>query len=182
VQIQPVTEDIAESLGLADAKRRAGLRSAGRRTGEEAAGVEAGDVITGRRPKPSVASPKELARLIGNMEPGKVGRRLAVWRDGKTEKVTVKLGDAARCRQAGEGRAPAPADANALEDLGLTVTRAEDGKGVVVTDVDPDSEAATRGIQPGDVITAVNSKEVGERRRGHRGGRRGCRRPAARRC
>ena len=39
-------------------------------------------------------------------------------------------------------------------------TRAEDGKGLVVTDVDPDSDAAERGIQAGDVITAINSVEV----------------------
>ncbi|WP_348527232.1 PDZ domain-containing protein, partial [Mesorhizobium sp.] len=42
----------------------------------------------------------------------------------------------------------------------LTVTKAENGKGLVVTDVDPDSDAADRGIQPGDVITSINSNEV----------------------
>ncbi|TGV73152.1 PDZ domain-containing protein, partial [Mesorhizobium sp. M00.F.Ca.ET.149.01.1.1] len=47
-----------------------------------------------------------------------------------------------------------------LGDLGLTVTKAENGKGLVVTDVDPDSDAADRGIQPGDVITSINSNEV----------------------
>ena len=47
-----------------------------------------------------------------------------------------------------------------LADLGLTVTKSENGKGLVVTDVDPDSDAADRGIQPGDVITSVNSTEV----------------------
>jgi serine protease Do len=44
----------------------------------------------------------------------------------------------------------------------LTVTRAEDGKGLVVTDVDPDSEAADRGIQAGDVITSINSVAVND--------------------
>ena len=37
---------------------------------------------------------------------------------------------------------------------------AEDGKGIVVTDVDPDSDAAERGLQAGDVICRVNSQEV----------------------
>ncbi|WP_292377378.1 PDZ domain-containing protein, partial [Mesorhizobium sp.] len=54
----------------------------------------------------------------------------------------------------------APAKPDTLADLGLTVTKSENGKGLVVTDVDPDSAAADRGIQPGDVITAVNSAEV----------------------
>jgi serine protease Do len=42
----------------------------------------------------------------------------------------------------------------------MTVTKADNGKGLVVTDVDPDSTAADRGIQPGDVITSINSNEV----------------------
>ena len=32
----------------------------------------------------------------------------------------------------------------------------------MITDVDPDSDAADRGIQPGDVITSVNSREVAD--------------------
>ena len=54
----------------------------------------------------------------------------------------------------------APAQADQLADLGLTVTPADDGKGLVVTDVDPDSDAAERGLQAGDVIINVNSKPV----------------------
>ncbi|MGT2466397.1 PDZ domain-containing protein [Mesorhizobium atlanticum] len=55
--------------------------------------------------------------------------------------------------------APA-AKPDTLTALGLTVTKAEKGKGLVVTDVDPDSAAADRGIQPGDVITSINSAAV----------------------
>ena len=42
----------------------------------------------------------------------------------------------------------------------MTVSPADDGKGIVVTDVDPDGDAADRGIQAGDVIVSVNSKQV----------------------
>ncbi|TPM26166.1 PDZ domain-containing protein [Mesorhizobium sp. B2-2-2] len=55
---------------------------------------------------------------------------------------------------------PAPAKADALADLGLTIAKSDDGNGLVVTDVDPNSDAADRGIQPGDVITAVSSAKV----------------------
>jgi serine protease Do len=159
VQIQPVTKDIAESLGLADDKGV--LVSEAQADGPaKAAGVVAGDVITAVDGR-AVASPKELARLIGNIQPGK-SVEVSLWRNGKAEKVSVKLGELPGADKQAKVEQPAPpTDANALEDLGLTVTRAEDGKGVVVTAVDPDSEAATRGIQPGDVIVAVNSKEVG---------------------
>src|SRR5690606_2812627 len=52
------------------------------------------------------------------------------------------------------------AEPTVLEDFGLTLTPADDGKGMVVTAVDPGSDAADRGIQAGDVIVAVNSSEV----------------------
>ncbi|MGD9915706.1 MAG: Do family serine endopeptidase [Rhizobiaceae bacterium] len=158
VEIQPVNKDIAESLGLASEK---GALVSGLQDDSPAlkAGIKAGDVITGVDGK-EVSSPKELARLIGGIQPGK-SVKVGVWRDGKAETVMVDLGTLPGSdKKAAAVEQPAPADANLLEDLGLTVTRADDGKGVVVTDVDPESAAAERGIQAGDVITSVNSKAV----------------------
>ncbi|TIT51572.1 MAG: PDZ domain-containing protein, partial [Mesorhizobium sp.] len=122
--------------------------------------ISVGDVITQVDGK-DVASPKELARLIGAYQPGKPVD-VTVWRDGKSETVKVDLGTLpSGDKQASADQQPsAPPKADTLADLGLTVTRSDDGKGLVVTDVDPDSDAADRGIQPGDVITSVNSTEV----------------------
>jgi serine protease Do len=50
--------------------------------------------------------------------------------------------------------------ANTLDKFGLTVQPSDNGKGLVVTDVDPNGDAADSGIQAGDVIVAVNSKDV----------------------
>ena len=47
-----------------------------------------------------------------------------------------------------------------LDDYGITVTPSDDGKGLVVTNVDPDSDAAEKGIRPGDVIMLANNREV----------------------
>ena len=55
---------------------------------------------------------------------------------------------------AGDG----PTQPASLDDFGLTVAPAEDGRGVVVTDVDPTAHAAERGLQAGDVILSVNGK------------------------
>ena len=125
------------------------------------AGITAGDVITQVDGK-DVASPKELARLIGAYSPGK-SVDVTVWRDGKSQTIKVDLGklpSTDKQASADQQQPAAPAKPDTLADLGLTVTKSENGKGLVVTDVDPDSDAADRGIQPGDVITSVNSTEV----------------------
>jgi serine protease Do len=162
VQIQPVTKDIADSLGLSDTKGALVAQAEGDNSPARNVGIKAGDVITAVNGK-AVDSPKELARIIGEQSPGK-SVSVAVWRNGKTQTYDVTL-----------GKMPAPdqmasADDNSdngsshsadtLADLGLTVTPSDDGKGLVVTDVDSNSDAADRGIQAGDVIVAVNSKPV----------------------
>ncbi len=120
----------------------------------------AGDVITAVDGK-EVASPKELARIIGGIAPGKAVD-VTVWRNGKSETIKVDLGElpGAEKQAALQDDSKAPAQADQLADLGLTVAPSDDGKGVVVTDVDPSSDAAERGLQAGDVITNVNSKPV----------------------
>jgi len=161
VEIQPVTSDIAESLGLKSGK--GALVSSAQDAGPgKKAGIAAGDVITQVDGK-DIDSPKELARTIGGYSPGK-SVDVTVWRNGKNETVKVDLGtlpasDKQASNDDGKQQAPA-AKADTLADLGLTVTKAEKGKGLVVTDVDPDSDAADRGIQPGDVITSINSNDV----------------------
>jgi serine protease Do len=106
-----------------------------------------------------VASPRELARHIAGVMPGK-DVSITVWRDGKTQDFSVKLGEMPGDKQQASLDQSEPETPGTLDDLGLTVTKADDGKGLVVTDVDPDSDAADRGIQPGDVITQVNSRDV----------------------
>jgi serine protease Do len=160
VQIQPVTKDIADSLGL-DAAKGAIVSEAQADGPALKAGIKAGDVITAVDGK-SVASPRELARMIGGIAPGKPVE-VTVWRGGKAETMTLSLGtlpNADKQASADDQSAPSQAEPSSLADLGLTVSPAEDGKGLVVTDVDPDSDAADRGIQAGDIITSVNSAAV----------------------
>jgi serine protease Do len=160
VEIQPVTADIAESLGLASEKG-ALVASAQDDSPAKKAGVVPGDVITQVDGK-DVASPKELARLIAGETPGKAVD-LTVWRNGKSETIKMDLGTLPgtdKQASAGGQQETSPAQPGSLDDLGLTVTKSDDGKGLVVTDVDRDSAASDRGIQAGDVIVAVNSVEV----------------------
>jgi serine protease Do len=159
VQIQPVSKDIADSIGLTDAKG-AIVSEAQADSPALKAGVKSGDVITAVDGKP-IASPRELARRIGGVAPG-TDVELTLWRDGKSETVKLTLGSLPdeQKQAAADDKDQQQAEPTSLSDLGLTVTPSEDGKGLVVTDVDPESDAADRGIQAGDVITMVNTKEI----------------------
>jgi serine protease Do len=161
VEIQPVTEEIAESIGLSNEKGALVANSQDNGPAKKA-GLKAGDVITAVDGT-AVDSPKELARIIANLEPGK-SVDVTLWRDGKSEVVKVSLGELPdadkRASLDAEDQEPTATDTETLANLGLTVTEAEDGKGLVVTDVTPDGDAAERGLQAGDVIVSVNSAEV----------------------
>ncbi|PWW02235.1 serine protease Do [Hoeflea marina] len=162
VQIQPVTKDIAESLGLAEAT--GALVTAPQDDAPAAkAGIKAGDVVTAVNGD-TVKDPRDLAKRIAAFNPGE-SVDVTVWRDGKSSDVKVDLGSlpaemaAATPDQPAEPDAPAAADTT-LDRFGLTVTPAEDGNGLVITDVATDSAAEDRGLQAGDVILAVNNEEV----------------------
>jgi serine protease Do len=158
VQIQDVNADIAESLGLETASG-ALVSEAQPGSPAQASGVKSGDVIVAVDGN-DVKSPRELARMIGNLDPGKAVE-LTVWRNGKSETVSVELGEMPGTDQMAAAQdTEMPADGDTLEGFGLTVTPAEDGVGLVVTDVSPDGEAAARGIQAGDVIVSINSQDI----------------------
>ena len=88
VQIQPVTDDIAESLGLSE---DAGALVSEPQNGSpaEKAGIKAGDVITGVDGE-TVKSPRELARKIAGMDPGKTAE-VTIWRNGATQQLDIEL-------------------------------------------------------------------------------------------
>lgn len=162
VQIQPVTKDIAESLGL-EQDSGALVASAQDDSPAAASGIKAGDVVIAVDGK-KVASPRELARLIAGYSPDK-NVSVTVWRNGASKDVDVKLGslpseDKLAAAEPSDQGAEQPEEGASLADFGLTVTTGEDGNGLVVTDVQSGSAAEEHGIQPGDKILAVNSREV----------------------
>jgi serine protease Do len=163
VQIQPVTKDIAESVGLSEASGALVVSPQDGSPGQKA-GIKNGDVVTAVNGE-TVKDPRDLARRIAAMTPGsKV--EVSLWRDGKAQPLTVELGTlpAEQKEAATDEDKPAetqkPASEKALADLGLTVGPSDDGKGVAITTVDPDSDAADRGIKEGETITSVNNQEV----------------------
>ncbi|CAN7646113.1 Do family serine endopeptidase [Rhizobium sp. LjRoot30] len=164
VEIQQVNKDIAESLGLSEASGALVTRPQEDSPGLKA-GIQKGDVITAVNGE-TVKDPRDLARRIGAIAPGaKV--EISLWREGKAQSVTVELGSLPNDQKqasAEDAQKPAEDDATSAEKslaaLGLTVAPAEDGKGVTIVSVDPDSDAADKGLKQGEKITSVNNKEV----------------------
>jgi serine protease Do len=163
VQIQTVTPEIADSLGL---KKSQGALVAEPQPNSPAAkaGIKAGDVITQVNGEP-VKDSRELAKKIGAMQPGsKVN--LTMLQNGSEKTVTVDLGTLPNTKEA--RATPNNENGNSAVDmgkLGLTLApasrvRGAGDKGVVVTGVDSSGVAAEHGFSQGDVIVSVNGKEV----------------------
>jgi serine protease Do len=166
VQIQPVTPEIAESLGLK--KAEGALVAEPQANGPAAkAGIESGDVITAVNGE-TVKDARELARTIGGLAPGKAVK-LNVLHKGQDKVIDLTLGQLPNAQEAkadtDNGDKSGPTRGTDVPKLGLTLAPANSvagaGKdGVVVTQVDPKSAAADRGFKEGDVILEVGGKTV----------------------
>jgi serine protease Do len=161
VQVQAVTPDIAQALGMK--KARGALVDESQPDSPAAkAGIVAGDVITSVNGK-DVKDSRELARQIAAEAPGtKVS--VAVLHDGGEKTVSMTLGTLPNEQEA-KAEAESPSNSANAPRLGLTLAPAAevDGVGhqcVAVTAVDPDGPAAQHGIQSGDVILDVAGKAV----------------------
>jgi len=156
VQIQPVSKELADSVGLAEAK--GAIVAEAMDDGPAAhAGIKVGDVILSVNDH-LVADSRDLARTIAMISPNEEAV-LGVWRDGKKIDITITIA-AMPDSIAGGGTEGEQAEPESLADYGLTVTPADDGNGAVVTNVDPDSDASDKGIRPGDIIRRVNNATV----------------------
>ena len=161
VQIQPVTSDIADSLGL---KKAAGAMVDEPQSGSPAAkaGIKSGDVITAVNGV-QVKDARELARTIGMMAPD-TSIKLDVVRDGEPRSITATLAEVPNEQQAKTDNDSAQ-PTSGVPHLGLQVAPASEvsgagDKGVVITAVEPDGPAAEQGFRSGNIILEVGGKPV----------------------
>ncbi|WP_119274912.1 Do family serine endopeptidase [Taklimakanibacter deserti] len=158
VQIQPVTDDIAEGLGLTE-KKGALVADVTEKSPALAAGIKTGDTIV-KVGSDEVSDPRDLAKKVARYTPGK-SVEVTIVRDGKTMQIPVELGKMPGDDQAANTK-PSEPERTGLAELGVRLAPAEDGAGVKVIDVKPGSSADQRGIRPGDVILEVAGREVHE--------------------
>jgi serine protease Do len=160
VRIQPVTEEIAESLGLADAKG-AIVSDVTEDSPALEAGIGQGDTILKVDGK-DISDSRDLSRKVADLKPGQ-SVPVTVVRDGKTMDITVKIGTMPdEPQMAAKDSGKAEPSSLSLSDFGLKVAPAQDGAGVTVVEVTPGSAAAERGLKAGDVILEVAGTEVNQ--------------------
>ena len=170
VRIQQVTDDLADSLGIKPARGAlvAGVDDKGP---AKPAGIEAGDVIVkfdGR----DIKEMRDLPKIVADTAVGK-DVPVVVIRKGKEQTVTVRLGRLEDTPQpVSATRDAVPDDKTVVQKalgLGLATInddlrkkyKIKDGvKGVVIVDVDPNSPAAEKRLNAGDVILKVTDEEV----------------------
>jgi serine protease Do len=160
VQIQPISKEIADSIKL-DGTKGALIAEPQKNGPAIAAGLKAGDAITAVDGNP-VKDPRDLAAKIAAYAPGTTVK-VTYWRDGASHDIEVKLGKLPSDEQLASNQDDdsGAAQPSALDDFGLALGPSDDQKGgVVVTEVDPNGQAAERGLQPGDVILSVGDAPV----------------------
>ena len=174
-----INHPAAEHEGLVESVRRAGFKgkegvlvgTVGEGSPAAKAGVELGDVITAVNGKP-FQSMAELRGEIAQTPPNKQ-LTLSVFRDGKMQDIKATVGtqpdtlpSVARAKDRND-QGPAVTDSKELgvevQDVTPATARQYDlsaRKGAVVTEVAPNSLAASAGLHEGDVITRVGRTDI----------------------
>jgi serine protease Do len=162
---QDVTPDMAKSFGEKQAQG-ALVGDVSANSPAQKAGLERGDIVLDVNGKPVIDS-NDLRLTISMMAPG-TDADLKVLRNASERDINVKLGDMPGTETAAthenndsgqhalSGVSVENLDASAAQNLGLPATT----QGVVVTNVDPSSNAADAGLRQGDVIQEVNRQPV----------------------
>jgi serine protease Do len=171
VSIQSMTPEIASSLGIKDSK--GAMVAEVVPDGPAAkAGIQQGDIITAIDGQ-GVEDATDLTRRVANVPSGQTAI-FSVSRQGKAVEIKASIGtrpdqEQLASNEPGKDGMLAPSSANAA-GLGLSSLTPESKKafniaddvevGAVITKVDPDSDAADKGLQPGDVVLRVGNRVV----------------------
>ncbi len=174
VRIQGVTDEIAQTLGLG--KARGALVSDVTADGPAVgSGIASQDVILSFDGRP-IDKMTELPRVVAGTAIDKTVD-VQVWRNGKQVTLKLKVGELPDDGTAVAAAAPSKSDTakefarSEIKPLGVTVVEITDAarekyslpanvRGLVVVEVDETSDAALKGVRPGDVIDGIQQANV----------------------
>jgi serine protease Do len=165
VQIDQVTREVAESIGLGK-PQGALVRSVENGGPAEKAGVEAGDIIT-RFDGRSIEKAGDLPRIVGGTKPG-TRSTVQVFRRGDYRDITVAVAELEEepPRRVGSAERSEPRPQATAGALGLTVSDLAEAqrremkvKGGVRVDA-VDGAAARAGVREGDIILSLDNTEI----------------------
>jgi serine protease Do len=165
VQIDRVTKEVAESIGLGKAQG-ALVRGVESGAPAEKAGIEAGDIITKFEGKP-IDNSSDLPRMVGNVKPG-TKAAITVFRRGAVKDLSVTIAEIEPEKPVRKtsGPEPKPPVAGPAQVLGLAVSEMPEVqkkefkiKGGVKVDT-AEGAAARAGLREGDVIVAIANSEI----------------------
>ena len=164
VVIQNVSDDIADSIGMKEAKGAmvTKVTEDGPAAKED---LKAGDVIVEVNGD-KIDDSRDLARKIAELHPN-TPVKLAIIRYGEKREVDMKLGTFPNSKKLASVEEDKPDTGQQMKDLGLSLAPAAKfpgagDEGVVITEVDPSSDAADKGLKPGDVILQVAGVSVSD--------------------
>jgi serine protease Do len=164
VQIDQVSKEVAESLGLSKAQG-ALVRGVEQGSPAEKAGLEPGDIILKFEGK-TIEKSSDLPRMVGNTKPG-TRSAIQVWRRGSTKEMYITVGEFEADKPVKKAAAEEkPQASHVAKVLGLTVGELTDTQKKELklrggVRVDAVAEPASRaGIQEGDVILALANIET----------------------
>jgi serine protease Do len=164
VVIQNVTDEIADSIGLSEAKGAMVTKVA--EDGPAAKqDIKAGDVIVEVNGE-KIDDSRDLARKIAELHPN-TNVKLSIVRYGNKHEVDMKLGAFPSGKKLAALEEDKPETGEQLDNLGLSLAPAmkvpgAGDDGVVITEVDPNSDAADKGLKVGDVILQVAGETVSQ--------------------
>jgi serine protease Do len=171
VKIQPVTDEIAESLNVKP-PRGALIAGVDDKGPAKPAGIEPGDVVITFDGK-DIKEPKDLSRVVADTAVGKEVDVVVIRKGAEeTHKVTLgRLEDGDKAVQASAKSQPEPEKPVTQKALGLDLAtlskdlrsryKVKDSvKGVLITNVDSSSDAAEKRLSPGEVIVEVAQEAV----------------------
>jgi serine protease Do len=170
VRIQSVTEEIAESLGLPNA-HGALVASVTPDGPAEDAKLKAGDIILEVNGQ-EIDEMRALPRIVAGLPIGSKAK-IKFWREGKTMTSEVEIGELEKAEEEGLLTAGSEVGDGGLkiDSVGISVKEITKGlrdefgiapsvNGVLISNVQPRSEASRKGLGIGDVIVEINQQEV----------------------